>query len=118
MIRPGGYQSIADLVLPTGRLHKQMSLCYDKINAIDGISCVRPKGALYCFPKINLKKFNFEDDDGFVLNLLEQKHILVVAGNGFNYPTKDHFRIVFLPPTDILGNAVDNISDFLEHSRK
>ena len=114
----GGYQSIADLVLPTGRLHKQMSLCYDKINAIDGISCVRPKGALYCFPKINIKKFNFGDDDGFVLNLLEQKHILVVAGNGFNYPTKDHFRIVFLPPTDILGNAVDNISDFLEHNRK
>ena len=110
----GGYQSINDLVTPTGRLYKQMELCYDKLLAIPGISCVRPKGALYCFPKIDLKKFDFADDDEFILGLLEEKHILVVAGNGFNYPTKDHFRIVFLPPTEMLGLAMDGIGDFLQ----
>ena len=113
----GGYQSINDLVLPTGRLHKQMELCVDKLVAIPGITCTRPKGALYCFPKIDMKQFDFVDDDDFVLGLLEEKHILVVAGNGFNFPTNDHFRIVFLPTIEMLGTAMDGIADFLEMHR-
>jgi alanine-synthesizing transaminase len=114
----GGYQSINDLVLPTGRLHQQMELAYQKIIAIDGITCVRPKGAMYLFPKIDLTKFNFATDDEFIYDLLEEKRILMVAGNGFNFPTKDHFRLVFLPNTQILGDAIDKISDFLESRRK
>jgi alanine-synthesizing transaminase len=114
----GGYQSINDLVIPSGRLYKQMQLCYDKLTAIPGITCVRPQGALYVFPKIDFKKFKLKDDDDFVLNLLEEQHILVVAGNGFNYPKNDHFRIVFLPDVEMLGNAMDKITAFLEHHRK
>jgi alanine-synthesizing transaminase len=114
----GGYQSINDLVMPVGRLHKQMQLCCEKLAAMPGVSCVRPKGALYCFPKINLKKFDLRDDEDFVMGLLEDKHILVVAGTGFNYPKPDHFRIVFLPPLETLGNALDGIGHFLQHQRK
>lgn len=114
----GGYQSINDLVAPTGRLYRQMELCHQKITAIPGLSCVRPKGALYLFPKINMKKFEFKDDDEFILGLLEEHHILVVAGNGFNYPTKDHFRIVFLPGLEVLGGAMDKMTTYLEHNRR
>lgn len=113
----GGYQSITDLVAPTGRLYRQMELAHQKITAIDGITCVRPKGALYLFPKIDLSQFTFKDDDEFVYQLLEEQHILVVAGNGFNYPTKDHFRIVFLPNTDTLTTAIDKIASFLDSYR-
>jgi alanine-synthesizing transaminase len=109
----GGYQSINDLVTSGGRLYKQMELCWQKLTAIDGITCVRPKGSLYCFPKMNLKKLGFKDDDQFVEQLLEETHILVVPGNGFNYPTKDHFRVVFLPPVEVLGNALDKIGAYL-----
>ena len=94
-----------------------MELCVDKLVAIPGITCTRPKGALYCFPKIDMKQFDFVDDDDFVLGLLEEKHILVVAGNGFNFPTNDHFRIVFLPTIEMLGTAMDGIADFLEMHR-
>jgi alanine-synthesizing transaminase len=114
----GGYQSIDDLVLPTGRLHKQMEVCMNKLTAIDGVTCVRPKGALYCFPKIDLKKFDIKGDDDFVYDLLEEEHILVVPGTGFNYPKKDHFRIVFLPTVEMLGGAMDKMTRFLEHRRK
>ncbi|MEO0041763.1 MAG: hypothetical protein RL329_1211 [Bacteroidota bacterium] len=114
----GGYQSIHDLVLPTGRLHQQMQLCYDKINAIQGLSCTRPKGSLYIFPKIDLQQFTFKSDNEFVYDLLEEERILVVAGNGFNYPTKDHFRIVFLPNTQILEDALTRIGNFLDRKRK
>ena len=114
----GGYQSIHDLVIPTGRLYKQMEMCHEKLIAIPGVTCVRPKGALYLFPKIDLKQFVFKDDDAFILGLLEEHHILVVAGNGFNYPTKDHFRIVFLPSVEVLGAAMDKLTLFLENNRR
>lgn len=114
----GGYQSINDLVTASGRLYKQMELCYERINAIDGLSCTRPKGALYVFPKIDMKKFDFKDDDDFIFQLLEEEHILVVAGNGFNLPKKDHFRIVFLPNIEILTAAFDKIEAFLDRHRK
>ncbi len=114
----GGYQSIQDLVASKGRLYKQMEMIHARLNKIDGISCVKPKGALYVFPKIDLKKFDFKDDEDFVYNLLEEKHVLVVAGTGFNYPKKDHFRIVTLPSVEILNDALDRIEDFLEHHRK
>jgi len=113
----GGYQSIHDLVLPTGRLHKQMNAVYDRITAIPGLSCVKPKGALYLFPKIDLDLFDFADDDDFVFRLLSEQKVLVVSGTGFNYVRNDHFRIVFLPTLDELNEAVDRIAQFLETHR-
>jgi alanine-synthesizing transaminase len=114
----GGYQSIQDLVLPYGRLYRQIQLCYDRLNAIDGITCTKPKGAMYVFPEIDMKKFDFIDDEDFVMQLLEDEHILVVAGSGFNYPKKNHFRIVTLPNEEILTDAFNKIERFFEHHRK
>lgn len=113
----GGYQSINDLIVPTGRLHKQIMLAYDRMTAIPGISCVRPKGALYVFPKIDLSQFRLADDDDFVLNLLIEQKVLVVSGAGFNFSQNDHFRIVCLPTVDELTVALDRIEAFLESRR-
>ena len=113
----GGYQSIQDLVLPSGRLHKQMNLVYDRLTAIPGITCVKPKGALYLFPKIDLTVFDFANDGEFVYDLLSDQKVLVVAGTGFNYIHEDHFRIVFLPTTDELNQAMDRMEHFLESRR-
>jgi alanine-synthesizing transaminase len=114
----GGYQSIQDLVLPQGRLHRQIQLCYERLNAIDGISCTKPKGAMYVFPKFDLKKFDFKDDEDFVMQLLEDEHILVVAGSGFNYAKKNHFRIVTLPNEEILTEALNKIEKFFDNHRR
>ena len=113
----GGYQSINDLVLPTGRLHRQMSLIYDRLTSIEGISCVKPKGALYLFPKIDLHKFSFKNDGAFVYDLLSEQKVLVVAGSGFNYKYPDHFRIVFLPSEDELTLAANRIEHLLGSKR-
>jgi alanine-synthesizing transaminase len=113
----GGYQSINDLIIPTGRLHKQMTLAHEKLNNIDGVTCVKPKGALYLFPKIDLTKFTFADDNEFVLSLLEDQRILVVGGQGFNFKQPDHFRIVFLPHLEQLGLAMDKIAQHFENHR-
>lgn len=113
----GGYQSINDLVAPSGRLHKQMTLVYDRLTAIPGISCVKPKGSLYFFPKIDLKKFDLKNDDQFVLDLLTEQKVLVVSGSGFNYIKNDHFRIVLLPTVDELNIAMDKIELFLDSRR-
>ncbi|ODS81918.1 MAG: aminotransferase [Cytophagaceae bacterium SCN 52-12] len=114
----GGYQSISDLVQPSGRLYKQMSLIYERITAIDGVSCVKPKGALYMFPKIDLGKFDIKDDEQFVYELLVEQKVLLVPGNGFNIREKDHFRIVTLPNIDELNEAMDRIEEYLESRRK
>lgn len=113
----GGYQSIHDLVLPTGRLHKQLNAVYERITNIPGLSCVKPNGALYLFPKIDLNLFDFEDDNDFVYRLLSEQKVLVVSGTGFNYVHRDHFRIVFLPTLDELNEAIDRIALFLETHR-
>ncbi len=113
----GGYQSINDLVLPTGRLHKQIMLVHERLTAIPGISCVKPKGALYVFPKIDLRQFDFKNDGDFVYQLLSEQKVLVVAGTGFNYITPDHFRIVCLPQLDELTLALDRMEFFLESNR-
>ncbi len=113
----GGYQSIKDLVLPTGRLYRQMNLIHERLTAIPGVSCVKAKGALYLFPKIDLRKFDFKNDDQFVLDLLNEQKVLVVSGTGFNYAKKDHFRIVILPNVDELNIALDRMSEFFESRR-
>lgn len=114
----GGYQSINDLILPTGRLYRQIQLAYDRITAIPGLTCVKPKGSLYIFPKIDLSQFHIANDDEFVYDLLDEQKVLVVAGTGFNYIHNDHFRIVCLPSVDDLNPAIDRIETFLESRRK
>lgn len=114
----GGYQSINDLILPAGRLYKQIMLTYERMVAIPGISCVKPKGSLYVFPKIDLSQFTFANDNEFVFELLSEQKVLVVAGQGFNLKTPDHFRIVCLPMIDELTIALDRIEAFLENHRK
>lgn len=111
----GGYQSINDLVLPTGRLAKQRDYAYERINAIPGLSCVKPQGALYLFPKIDRERFNIHDDELCMLDLLKQERILCVQGTGFNWPTPDHFRIVFLPSLEDLKMAFDRIENFFKN---
>lgn len=109
----GGYQSINDLVAPGGRLYEQRTLCHKLLNDIPGISCVKAKGSLYMFPKIDTQKFNIKDDQKFVLDLLMEKRILLVNGRGFNWDKPDHFRVVFLPRTDDLTKALGLLKDFL-----
>jgi alanine-synthesizing transaminase len=113
----GGYQSINDLVAPSGRLYKQVMLVHERLTAIPGISCVKPKGALYVFPKIDLRKFDFKDDGEFVYQLLSEQKVLVVAGTGFNYITTDHFRVVCLPQVDELEIALSRMESFLDSKR-
>ncbi|MEZ0539272.1 pyridoxal phosphate-dependent aminotransferase [Fibrella arboris] len=114
----GGYQSIHDLVIPAGRLYRQIMLAYERMVAIPGISCVKPKGALYIFPKIDLNQFDIADDNAFVYDLLVEQKVLVVAGQGFNFQTPDHFRIVCLPNIDEMTVALNRIEAFLESRRK
>ncbi len=114
----GGYQSINDLVAEEGRLRKQRDLIHYRLTDIPGITCVKPKGALYVFPKIDLKQFDLKSDEDFTLQLLTEHKILVVSGTGFNCKDNQHFRVVFLPDSDTLNLAMDGIGEFLEEKRK
>ncbi|MES4908321.1 MULTISPECIES: pyridoxal phosphate-dependent aminotransferase [unclassified Streptomyces] len=109
----GGRQSIEDLVLPGGRLHEQRDRAWEKLNEIPGVSCVKPKGALYAFPRIDLGVHRIHDDERFVLDLLLREKIQVVQGTGFNWPRPDHFRILTLPHVDDLESAISRIGRFL-----
>jgi alanine-synthesizing transaminase len=114
----GGYQSINDLVAPNGRLSKQRDLAYKLLTAIPGVSCVKPKAALYLFPRLDPKIYPIADDQQFILELLEAEKVLVVQGSGFNWMHPDHFRVVFLPNADDLTDAIGRIARFLESYRK
>ena len=109
----GGYQSIEDLVLPGGRLLEQRDITWEKLNEIPGVSCVKPMGALYAFPRLDPEVHDIHDDEKFVLDLLVREKILVVHGTGFNWPNPDHFRIVTLPWSRDLGDAVQRMGNFL-----
>lgn len=109
----GGVQSIDDLLLPGGRIYEQREFVYNALCEIDGISVVKPKAAFYIFPKLDAKKFNLHDDEKLVLDFLKAKKVLLMHGKGFNYPTPDHIRIVYLPRRRILGEAMDAFKDFL-----
>jgi alanine-synthesizing transaminase len=110
----GGRQSIVDLVLPGGRLHEQRAAAVDALVAIPGVTCVKPKGALYVFPRLDPERYPIRDDQAFVLQLLREQHVLVVQGTGFNWPRPDHLRIVTLPRADDLTEAIGRIGAFLE----
>lgn len=110
----GGYQSINELVIPGGRLYQQRTAMYERLNAIDGVSVVKPHGALYMFPKLD-KKFNIKDDQKFAMDLLIQEKMLIVQGTGFNWPEPNHFRMVFLPTIDVINDACDRLEHFLKN---
>lgn len=109
----GGRQSIKDLVLPGGRLLAQRDAAVEALNAIPGVSCVTPKGALYVFPKLDPEMYPIKDDRRFVLDFLRAEHVLVVQGTGFNWPTTDHLRIVTLPWVKDLKEAIGRLGNFL-----
>ncbi len=119
----GGYQSINDLVAEGGRLAKQRELAWTLMTAIPGVTCVKPKSALYLFPKLDSEMYPIEDDQQFVADFLREEKVLLVQGSGFNWVKSDHFRLAFLPHEDVLKEAINRLARFLEryrqkHSRK
>jgi alanine-synthesizing transaminase len=114
----GGYQSIRDLVAPTGRLCRQRDLAYNLLTQIPGVSVVKPKAALYMFPRLDPKVYPIADDQQFAYELLAEEKVLIVQGTGFNWIAPDHFRLVFLPNVDDLTEAIGRIERFLAHYRK
>ena len=113
----GGYQSIDDLVCEGGRLRRQRDLAYELITAIPGVSCVKPRAALYMFPRLDPKMYPIVDDQQFFLDVLQETRVMLVQGTGFNWEAPDHFRIVFLPHEDDLREAIGRLARFLERYR-
>ena len=110
----GGYQSINELILPGGRLRRQRDKAWELLNEIPGVSCVKPKGALYMFPRLDPKVYDIRDDQKMVFDLLQQEKLLLVQGTGFNWPAPDHFRLVFLPREEELEDAIGRLARFLK----
>ena len=113
----GGYQSINDLVMMDGRLMRQRDLAWKLLTEIPGISCFKPPAAMYLFPRLDPKVYPIRDDQQFVLDLLMEEKVLLVQGSGFNWPHPDHFRVVFLPNSDDLIEAISRIACYLERYR-
>ena len=114
----GGYQSIDDLVAPGGRLARQRDMAHRLLTDIPGVTCVKPGSALYMFPKLDATMYPITDDQNFAYELLAEQRVLIVQGTGFNCPTPDHFRVVFLPNTDDLAESMGRIAQFLEGYRR
>jgi alanine-synthesizing transaminase len=113
----GGYQSINDLTKPGGRLRRQRDLAYELITAIPGVSCVKPKAALYMFPRLDPQMYPIEDDRQFFMEVLKATRVMLVQGSGFNFPDQQHFRIVFLPHEADLREAIERLAQFLANWR-
>ena len=114
----GGYQSIKDLVMPTGRLMRQRDLAWKLLTEIPGVSCYKPRAAMYLFPRLDPAIYPIEDDEQFVLDLLLEEKVLLVQGSGFNWPYPDHFRVVFLPNSYDLTEAISRVGGFLARYRR
>ncbi|MGX2951150.1 pyridoxal phosphate-dependent aminotransferase [Ursidibacter sp. B-7004-1] len=114
----GGYQSINEFILPGGRLLEQRNKAYELLTQIPGISCVKPKGAMYMFPKIDTEMYAIKDDQKFVFDLLQQERVLLVQGSGFNWHKPDHFRVVTLPYVHQLEEAITRLGKFLQKYRQ
>ncbi|MFI5505466.1 pyridoxal phosphate-dependent aminotransferase [Corynebacterium kutscheri] len=114
----GGRQSIYDLTGKNGRLLEQRNIAYEKLNEIPGVSCVKPMGALYVFPKLDLEYYDITSDDQLMLDLLRKEKILLVQGTGFNWDKSDHFRVVTLPWAKDLSEAMDRLGRFLQRYRR
>ena len=113
----GGYQSISDLVRRGGRLREQRDIAYELVKKIPGVSCVKPQAAMYLFPKLDSEIYPIADDEKFILNFLKEERVLLVQGSAFNWPGKQHFRIVFLPEQRELSEAIGRLADYLSRLR-
>lgn len=107
-----------EMLLPGGRIYEQRNAVCDALDKIEGISYVRPKAAFYVFPRVDAKRFNITNDEQFVLDFLREKHVLLVHGGGFHWQSPDHFRIVYLPPVDVLTQSMEKLSEFLKDYRQ
>ena len=114
----GGRQSIYELTGQGGRLLKQRNVAYEKLNEIPGVSVTNPRGALYCFPRLDPEVYEIHDDAKLMLDILRAEKILMVQGTGFNWPTPDHFRVVTLPWASQLENAIERLGNFLVSYRQ
>ena len=114
----GGYQSLKQLISPGGRLYEQRNAAYECFRSIPGITCVKPMGALYLFPKVDIKRYAIRDDQKFLLDFLLQKKVLMVQGTGFNWQAADHFRVVFLPSVEEIKLVAERLTDFLKEYRQ
>ncbi len=110
----GGRQSINDLILPGGRLLEQRDRAWELLNQIPGVSCVKPRGAIYLFPRLDPKVHRIHDDEKLVFDLLTQEKMLLVQGTAFNWPEPDHLRVVFLPRQEQIEDAVERLARFLK----
>jgi alanine-synthesizing transaminase len=113
----GGRHGLDELVLPGGRLRDQRDTALELLEQIPGVTCVRPKGALYLFPRLDPDVYPVEDDQKLVLDLLREQNLLVVQGTGFNWPDPDHLRLVTLPRVEDLRDAIGRLSTFLAARR-
>lgn len=114
----GGRQSIEDLILPGGRLLEQRDLAYEMLTNIPGVSCVKPKSAMYLFPKLDPEMYPIADDEQLVLDLLKQQRVLLVQGSAFNLDDTQHLRIVFLPDKAQLVESLTRLAEFLATIRR
>ncbi|WP_295790555.1 pyridoxal phosphate-dependent aminotransferase [uncultured Microbacterium sp.] len=112
-----GVQSIDALIAPTGRLHEQRDAAWEGLEAIPGVSCVKPRGALYAFPRFDPEVYEIPDDAKFVRDFLVAEHVLLVQGSGFNWPATDHVRIVTLPEARVISDAIERLGNFLSSWR-
>ncbi len=110
--------STRSMTAPGGRLYEQREACVRELSKIEGISFVKNQAAFYMFPKLDIKKFNITDDQQFAMDLLHEKHIMIVPGGGFNWNSPDHFRIVMLPDPETLAKAMSDLGDFLAHYKQ
>ena len=113
-----GYQSIDDLIAPGGRLALQRDQAVRRLNQVDGVSCVKPKGALYVFFGIDADRFGIRDDERLVLDFLRKEHVLLVHGTAFHWPRPDHLRLIFLPQLEVIDEAISRFEGFLRHYRQ
>ncbi len=109
----GGFQSIADLVQPGGRLYQSRQTIMDRVEASDFLSVQKPMGAMYAFVRLDPRFEGIFDDQAFALELLEKHHVLVAPGSSFNTVYTDHFRVTTLPDTDAINTVFDRIENCL-----
>ena len=114
----GGIQSVDKLLLPGGRIYEQRNFIYKAINDIPGLSAVKPQAGLYIFPKIDQEMYRIDDDEEFCLRLLKQEKVMLVPGKGFNWNQPDHFRIVYLPTVEELGDVQEKITRVLSQYKR
>jgi alanine-synthesizing transaminase len=111
-------ESVKANISPGGRLYEQREYAYNALINIPGISAVKPRAALYVFPKIDTEMYNITNCEKFVLDFLREKHVLLTHGGSYNWKMPDHFRVAYLPEMSELIEVIDRLSDFLKDYRQ